>query len=86
MTDRVWVRTNSKVRIYHTDPDCRKLQQAANCRQRDRDRLPDVARCCRLCDGTAEPGGVPKGESPRATRHQLEDLTPEDLGLGVGDD
>ena len=75
-------RTGGPIRPVHLDDDCRFLDHAKNqfsgpARHEHSDRP-----VCRVCSGAADFGNE-SGTDPAATRSQLADLDPSDVGLSA---
>jgi len=75
-------RTGGPIRPVHLNTDCRFLDHAKNqfsgpARHEHSDRP-----VCRVCSGAADFGNE-SGTDPAATRSQLADLDPDDVGLSA---
>jgi len=89
-SDRVWVTGNSSHSRsgghVHSDPSCPALASAKNTYPRQRSELdPDEDDLCELCETDIE-GGARPGQDVNATRKQLLNTDPEDLGLSPIDE
>lgn len=76
MTKTVWITSNHRSEpVYHSDPDCPILKQAARRRERRLDRLVEERRECGHCSGYDRSEG--SGRKP--LRDVLLALDPEDV-------
>lgn len=65
---------------YHTDPECQWLARTDSDCEKPLSVLPADIEQCKFCAGTAESSQHNPWDS-KATRRQLEALSPEDVGL-----
>ena len=75
-------RTGGPIRPVHLDTDCRFLDHAKNQFSGTARQVHSDRPVCRLCSGAAEHGNK-GGIDPAATRKQLADLDPDDVGLSA---
>ena len=75
-------RIGGPVRTVHPDSDCRFLDQAKNQFSGAARQLHSDRPICKECSDAAEHGNK-GGTDPAATRKQLADLDPDDVGLSA---
>jgi len=75
-------RTGGPIRPVHLDTDCRFLDHAKNQFSGTARQVHSDRPVCQECSDAAE-YGLPEGTDPAATRKQLADLDPDDVGLSA---
>ena len=75
-------RTGGPIRPVHLDDDCRFLDHAKNQFSGTARQVHSDRPVCQECSGAADFGNE-SGTDPAATRKQLADLNPDDVGLSA---
>lgn len=75
-------RTGGPIRPVHLNTDCRFLDHAKNQFSGTARQVHSDRPVCQECSGVAE-YGLSEGTDPAATRKQLADLDPDDVGLSA---